>query len=538
MAGERGRARSRSPRWKALAALAALGWAGGCGSREPPYAARLLTEECTGESTLRGVGYLRFRITGADMDPVEHVAPTDTGLTQLPGVPAGPGRVLEVRGYTALPQAGGTLVALGRSRPFDVPASAGAARPEVPVVLRRVGAYVRTGTAGTGCQPLAEARAGHTATRLPDGRVLLAGGYQLDLKGTKATMLASAELFDPVSGALTRGPALGSRRAFHTATRLPDGQVLLAGGETDGSGSVQPTRSAEVVDVGRGTTTALELAAARARHAAAADAQGRVLLVGGTGVGGAVVSTAEGYDPGSGRFFAVPTSVPRVGMGVWPVGDGRRLAVVGGAEGTALRPEVLLFAYEGSTFVPAGDGGRLIEPRRDGALVSFGGPERLLYVGGQFVAGEARNGEVATGASFRSTRFLASSEVLAPGASSPAARGPVLFPRREPCAVTLPDGRVMTLGGLREYVDYDPTDRLYKYVQVSEPRGELFSVGEDGRAPVSLGTPPLERARHQHTCTVLEDGAVLVVGGLDQEAAEDRRTTLGDLVIYMPMPLD
>jgi hypothetical protein len=48
--------------------------------------------------------------------------------------------------------------------------------------------------------------------------------------------------------------------------------------------------------------------------------------------------------------------------------------------------------------------------------------------------------------------------------------------------------------------------------------------------------PSLARQRHQHSCTLLEDGSVLIAGGLDSDGFQ--RTTLGDLVIYTPAPLD
>jgi hypothetical protein len=225
-----------------------------------------------------------------------------------------------------------------------------------------------------------------------------------------------------------------------------------------------------------------------------------------------VVSEAEGYDPETGRVFSVGTPVPRVGMGVMPVQQGRRIAVVGGSDGKELRPEVLFFAYEGGSFVSVDEGLRLREPRRDAALVPFGGLERLLYVGGHD-SPEGVEGD---------PRPLASSEVISPGE---AAAGPQVFARSGLCAVALPDGRVLTSGGLRATASG----------LLSDPHAELLLPGTEG-SPVMLGLPLLERQRHQHSCTVLEDGSVLIVGGLDNDGR--RRTTLGDLVIYTPAPLD
>src|SRR6266513_3714758 len=80
---------------------------------------------------------------------------------------------------------------------------------------------------------LATARAGqpsgHTATLLPNGKVLVAGGG--DINGIHA----SAELYDPASGAWSATGSLATARSGHTATLLPNGRVLAAGGGDGGS---------------------------------------------------------------------------------------------------------------------------------------------------------------------------------------------------------------------------------------------------------------------------------------------------------------
>src|SRR3984893_14021745 len=70
---------------------------------------------------------------------------------------------------------------------------------------------------------LAAARQEHTATLLPNGKVLVAGGI-----GNSGD-LARAELYDPASGTWTATGSLATARANHTATLLPDGKVLVAG---------------------------------------------------------------------------------------------------------------------------------------------------------------------------------------------------------------------------------------------------------------------------------------------------------------------
>lgn len=502
---------ARSSGWKTLALLT-LGLGTAC--QRQGYAPQLVTAECSGLDPLEGVHYVRWRLTGPGMEPVERYVSVDEAVAHVPSAPEGTGRVLEVRGYTDLPSAGGQVVSVGRSHPFEVPGSSTAAVPQVSIALRRVGSYSHPPGAGGKCLTLAQERAGHTATLLTDGRVLLAGGYQLDSNGAPST-LTTTELFDPL-GSLVQGPKLSEPRAFHTATRLPQGQVLLAGGEVDSTSRTLVSSSAEVFDVAQGAVSTVALQAARSHHAAAADAQGRVLLVGGTDTTGGVVAQAEGFEPSTGQEFAVATPVARVGLSVLAVGDGGRIAVVGGTDGTELRPEVLFFAYDGSSFVPSGAAEQLTEPRREGALVPFGGTDRLLYVGGLASSTDTPS----------DTSFLASSQVLWPDDPSRSEPGPVVFPRSGLCAVALPDGRVVTIGGVEEEFGERHTD----------PHVEVLVPGTNGGVPAMLGVKALERQRAQHSCTVLEDGAVLIVGGVTEEG--DHQTTLGDVILYTPVPLD
>ncbi|MGZ3429091.1 MAG: kelch repeat-containing protein, partial [Polyangia bacterium] len=89
-------------------------------------------------------------------------------------------------------------------------------------------------------------RAGHSATVLADGRVLLAGGCeQLDAGGCRAgATLASTELYDPKADLFAPGPALAHARFGHDAVLRGDGTVLLVGGRGEGGGALP----AEVVD--------------------------------------------------------------------------------------------------------------------------------------------------------------------------------------------------------------------------------------------------------------------------------------------------
>ena len=143
------------------------------------------------------------------------------------------------------------------------------------------------------------AREFHTATLLPDGRVLIAGGMNWDLM----TVAASAELYDPATGTFSPTGPMATARAAHTATLLADGRVLITGGEyLDGGTNWAYLSSAELYDPATGKFSPTgPMGSARWRHTATLLSDGRVLVAGGADNKGGLVS-AELYDPASGTF--------------------------------------------------------------------------------------------------------------------------------------------------------------------------------------------------------------------------------------------
>lgn len=126
--------------------------------------------------------------------------------------------------------------------------------------------------------PMAEARTQHTATLLPDGRVLVAGGSRHHEQGLDDA-LSSAEIYDPASETWSKAQPMHVRRAGHTATLLQNGAVLLVGGLDD---TLSALESAEMFDPFEGTWVLVEpMHHGRFEHTATLLADGRVLVVGG-----------------------------------------------------------------------------------------------------------------------------------------------------------------------------------------------------------------------------------------------------------------
>jgi hypothetical protein len=165
--------------------------------------------------------------------------------------------------------------------------------------------YDAYASASTPTGSMAAARYSHTATLLPNGGVLMAGGFgdTSDCQGVGAQAQNTAELYDANKGSFSVTGNMSIPRGGHTATMLTDGKVLIAGGADQGVGGAG-SATAELYDPSIGAfTQAGSMAVARFRHTATLLKNGQVLITGGVPLDSSIpTSTAELYDPATGIF--------------------------------------------------------------------------------------------------------------------------------------------------------------------------------------------------------------------------------------------
>ncbi|WP_210441304.1 kelch repeat-containing protein [Nocardioides xinjiangensis] len=156
-----------------------------------------------------------------------------------------------------------------------------------------------TGTS-TPTGDMSAARSFHTATLLADGRVLITGGHRFNFRNSA---LASAEIYDPATRSFAPTGDMNISRQDHTATLLVDGRVLVAGGYND-LDDPPAQATAELFDPDSGTfAPTASMTAGRGNHTATKLRNGMVLIAGGhSGHPGASVASAELYDPATGLF--------------------------------------------------------------------------------------------------------------------------------------------------------------------------------------------------------------------------------------------
>ena len=309
----------------------------------------------------------------------------------------------------------------------------------------------------------------HTATLLPNGKVLVAGGNGSDFKAA-----ASAELYDPVTKNWTMTGSMGAPRADHTATLLPNGKVLVAGG----SNATGILSSTELYDPSNGTWTATgSLGAAHTAHTATLLQDGKVLVAGGRGSDGMQVVDAELYDSTDGTWTATGgLGTARDSHKATLLADGRVL-VVGGFGISYWLASAEIYDPTRGTWTGTGNLGHA-RHRHTATLLPNG---KVLVAGGVGTNGA----------------LLTSAELYDPAGAAWAATGDLATPHYSHTATLLSDGTVFLTGG-----DHHTGRFFYPRSEIYDPASGLWST--------ATGYPHVHRL--DHTATLL-NGKVLVVGG-------------------------
>ncbi|MBI3745196.1 MAG: hypothetical protein HY264_01465 [Chloroflexi bacterium] len=292
------------------------------------------------------------------------------------------------------------------------------------------------------------ARALFTATTLADGRVLVTGGGPATWS-KPGPLLASAELYDPRTGSFTPTGSMATPREGHSATLLPDGRVLIAGG-IDTSGGSHAVASAELYDPKTGKfSPAAPMADARSFHTATMLADGRALVAGGDPAGwaatGQILASAEIYDPGTGKFTTTGSMAgPRGDHSATLLADGRVL-LTGGENGNGTIGSAELYDPKAGTFGSTSSM-TVVRVWQTATLLAGG---RVLIAGG--------------GGNYSNREFLDSAELFDPATGTFTKTGSMAEQRTYQTSTLLTDGRVLIAGGYGNLAPlanaelYDPT---------------------------------------------------------------------------------
>ena len=322
-----------------------------------------------------------------------------------------------------------------------------------------------------------EPRSGHTATLLPDGRVLIAGGMRRNQDFYK-----SAELYDPATGKFQTTGEMNERRVGHVAVLLRSGRVLIAGGWV----SHGTSDSAELYDPASGkfSLIARKMSARRGDPCATLLADGDVLITGGADhdtPGG--IAAAEVFHAASMTFEAVgPMHAARISHTSTLLRDGRVLIVGGRGERVSASaeiydPKTTRFTETGSLATARYKHTAGLLP--DGRVLIAGGSDERDWHGTLSSAEiyDPRTGKFRATSSMNDNRF-----------------------KLPPEAVRLESGKILVAGGSKQVEVFDPASGRF-----------LVASGE------------MSDARHFMTETKLRDGSVLLAGGYpDNDQATSR----------------
>jgi hypothetical protein len=342
-------------------------------------------------------------------------------------------------------------------------------------------------------------RHSHTATLLPNGNVLAVGGFS-----NAFSSLDSAELYDTAAGTWSVTGSLNSVRVFHTATLLQNGKVLVAGGFVfptipAGLPNFTPVpspfrlSSSELYDPATGTWSPTgSLAATHAEHTATLLPNGKVLIGGGTSDDFSIVHNAELYDPAAGTWG--PAASPNTfhfAHTATLLQNGNVLVAGGRADA------------QGDFDIPVPSRAELYDPvssswREVGTAIIIGGHTATLLPNAKVLV---------AGGSVVSPITPRGAELYDPAAEMLSYTGNLNVGRYGHTATLLPNGKVLVAGG-----DGGDLAELY-----------------DPESAIWTSTSILNAGRFSHTATLLPNGNVLVAGGRGAQNALNSAELYGEV---------
>ena len=371
-----------------------------------------------------------------------------------------------------------------------------------------------TGTAAvsveTGTLALNTSRYQHNATLLNNGSVLFAGGVSCPSAGS-CTYLNSAELYNPSSGTITNTGSMAVARTA-PAVLLGNGKVLVAGGYScDSNGNCSSLSSAEIYDPVAGTfSSAGNMTIDRYGHTMNLLTSGQVLIAGGETCSSATsctaLSNAELYNPVAGTFSATGSlNNARFNASAVTLGSGQVL-VAGGFNATSYPAVAELYNPATATFSTDAS----LNTPRASATATLLDNGQVLVAGGSTCSSPGCP--------------IAVTELYKSGFGS---KGVFYYPtypagnmtvsRFDQTATILTNGQIVLAGG------YDSCTLSC----ISDGTTEVF----DPVAFTFTTSQALSTGRSGHTATLLNDGSVLLVGGIDNGA------TLSSTDSYQPASL-
>jgi hypothetical protein len=336
-------------------------------------------------------------------------------------------------------------------------------------------------------------RWGHTANLLPDGRVMVVGGETSGIIPARVMTMLDVVFFDPEANRWVEGPQLSDPRHHHASAQLSDGRVIVMGGQNQFGEFVA---GAEIYDPAGNSWSSLPIPPGQGYGTVSELGDGTILLVGGSAQppGTTATSTAVARVR---LELAESIEVPALATARWHhtatnLFDNRVLVVGGWTSVYDDGPASELFEPTAGTWTGID---MMVLPVNHTATRTEDG--RVLVVGGSHWVGAGDDW---------SQEITASAQIFDPATNSWRHTTPLAAARTGHCAALMRTGELLITGGSTAL----GTGGMDTTALIFDPTTETW-----------IDAPPMNDGRFLHTATLLRDGRVLVVGGISS-ASSDR----------------